>query len=39
MIISKGKVINLKIPGDLFRNIYPQPPLFAFVFAQGDARC
>ena len=30
MIISKGKVINLKILANLFRNVYPQLSLFGF---------
>ena len=28
--ISKGKLANLKIMGDLFRKVYPQPTLFRF---------
>ena len=30
MIISKGKVINLKILANLFRNVCPQLSLFGF---------
>ena len=30
MIISKGKVTNLKIPGVLLRKVNLEPPLFGF---------
>ena len=33
--ISKGKVTNLKIPGDFFRKVYPQPPLPSLLTKQA----